>query len=55
MADAVLEVATKDGMVVLRFTLDGETCPFWLDVDEARGLVNSIGQAIKFLTTGVLT
>jgi hypothetical protein len=52
--DATLEVATKGRKVLLRFTVDGETCPFWMELDEARDLVNSIGQAIRYVTTGVM-
>jgi hypothetical protein len=53
IADATLTVATKRGQVVLLFTVDGETCPFWLEPDEAKDLCNSIGGAIHYLATGV--
>jgi hypothetical protein len=50
-----LEVATKGGQVGLIFSLPGEPepAPFWLDPDEARDLVNSLGAAILYVTTGV--
>jgi hypothetical protein len=53
--DVTLEVATKGGQVGLIFSLPGEPepAPFWLDPDEARDLVNSLGAAILYVTTGV--
>jgi hypothetical protein len=53
----MVEVGTVNGEVVLKFENDDRVpiINFPMIPDEARQLVNSLGQAIKFLTTEVVT